>query len=90
MPPPRIPPRLRQIIRRHPPPRPLLHGMRVPTISPVIAELRAVKANLPAHGVRIEALGALVVGREAEGAAVAGEGDGVWVGPGITGHSFKG
>jgi hypothetical protein len=75
-PPPRIVPCMLQIVRRRPAPRSLLHGIRVPTVVPVVLEQPTVETIVGAHAVRVVALGALVVECETVGATVAGEGDG--------------
>jgi hypothetical protein len=79
MPSTRVIPCMRHIIRRHPAPRSLCHGVRVPSVSPVIAKVPPVETIVSAHCVRVVALRTLIVECEAVGATVAGKGDGARV-----------
>jgi hypothetical protein len=79
MPPPRIVPCMRHTVRRRPAPRSFSHGVRVPSVSSIVAKMPAVETIVSAHDVRIVALGTLVVKSETVGATVAGKGDGARV-----------
>jgi hypothetical protein len=79
MPPPRIIPSMRHIVRRHSAPRSLCQGVRVPSVSPIVAKMPAVETIGSAHGVRVVAFGTLIVECETVGATVAGKGDGTRV-----------
>jgi hypothetical protein len=52
------------------------HGVRAPSVSPIVAKLPAVETIVSVHDVRVVALGTLIVESETIGATVAGKEDG--------------